>query len=136
MTNTHNLLETVRLASDQAISDCRTIAEVLIDPAGAGLKDFWEEQGCEWLSTVILHVLFQVAREEHRRATLEDVQGFLSSFDKASGDVLNSMESYDHGREALNEAIRRGTARMRQRADNERSAVHLTGASRLQATCP
>ncbi|QFT29576.1 Conjugal transfer protein TraG [Labrenzia sp. THAF82] len=174
----YNPLAEVRMGTDHEIADCQNIAIMIIDPDGAGLKDFWMQEGYGWLSTAILHVLYRVQKEDDRRATLADVRAFMSMGQESKGSeskepesngtqsgpgpaqpqlaetsdepgeepatseqdtrvsdsferLLLDMESYDHGRDAVNAEVRLGAARMRKRADNERSGVHSTGTAQL-----
>ncbi|WP_119309766.1 type IV secretory system conjugative DNA transfer family protein [Cohaesibacter haloalkalitolerans] len=149
----YNPLEEVRIGTDYEIADCQNIAIMIIDPDGAGLKDFWQEEGYAWLSTAILHVLYRIKLQEKRTATLADVRQFMSigddesvgqtirelaekpsngeeddSFDR----LLRDMDAFDHaGRKIVNDEVRIGAARMRKRSSNERSGVHSTGTSQL-----
>jgi len=152
----YNPLAEVRIGTDHEIADCQNIAIMIIDPDGTGLKDFWMQEGYGWLGTAILHVLYRIKRQEQRTATLADVRAFMSigddeepnpiseeavaavakaafndqeddSFDR----LLKDMESYEHGRDVVNDEVRLGAARMRKRSSNERSGVHSTGTSQL-----
>ncbi|SFP14995.1 type IV secretion system protein VirD4 [Cohaesibacter marisflavi] len=149
----YNPLEEVRIGTDYEIADCQNIAIMIIDPDGAGLKDFWQEEGYAWLSTAILHVLYRIKIQERRSATLADVRQFMSIGDDESigqtvGELaakpsnaeeddsfdrlLRDMEAFDHeGRKIVNDEVRIGAARMRKRSSNERSGVHSTGTSQL-----
>src|SRR3546814_2312929 len=70
----------VRIGSDYQIADCQNIAQMIIDPEGKGLQDFWMKAGWEWMSAAILHVLYRVRHESggRRSACLADVHGFMS----------------------------------------------------------
>ncbi|WP_068317860.1 type IV secretory system conjugative DNA transfer family protein [Polycladidibacter hongkongensis] len=154
----YNPLAEIRKGSDHEIADCQNIAAMIIDPDGTGMKDFWMQEGFSWLSTAILHVIYRIQANEKRTATLADVHAFMSVGDdmdegvkdeeirrtiseRASGKqakeddsfdrLLRDMEAFDHKREAVNAEVRRGAARMRKRASNERSGVHSTGTSQL-----
>ena len=149
----YNPLEEVRIGTDYEIADCQNIAIMIVDPDGAGLKDFFEQEGYAWLSTAILHVLYRIKIQEKRTATLADVRQFMSIGDdesvgqtvselaaKPSGAeeddsfdrLLRDMEAFDHeGRKIVNDEVRIGAARMRKRSSNERSGVHSTGTSQL-----
>ncbi len=154
----YNPLNEVRLGTDHQIADCMHIARMIIDTSGTGMKDFWEQEGFSWLATAILHVLCRVRNEENGRvATLADVFYFLSVGDEEDGDdpeeqldklvkksprtkeddeegynrLMNDMVRYDHGDEQVNREVKRGAARMRKRAGNERSGVLSTASSQL-----
>src|SRR3546814_20068095 len=53
----------VRIGTDYQIADCQNIAQMIIDPEGKGLQDFWMKAGWEWMSAAILHVLYRVRHE-------------------------------------------------------------------------
>ena len=147
----YNPLQEVRIGTDYEIADCQNIAIMIIDPDGTGLKDFWQQEGYAWLTTAILHVLYRIKiNEQGRVATLSDVRKFMSIGDdseEALTEVLRKgfnakeddsferllidMETFDHGRDVVNDEVRQGAARMRKRAGNERSGVHSTGTSQL-----
>jgi type IV secretion system protein VirD4 len=127
-----NPLAEMRVGTGRDIADCQNIANMIIDPDGKGLKDYWQRAGWAWLSTAILHVLYRVQRDEGRTACLADVFGFLSGIGTEEADVdddgfvamLDDMIAFDHGSEAINHEVRRGATDMRRKAPQERSGVH------------
>jgi type IV secretion system protein VirD4 len=137
----YNPLAEVRVGTGHAIADCQNISLMIIDPDGKGIQgNFWREAGWEWLSAVVLHVLYR-AKREGRIATLVDVHAFMSvgddedetdvgeEDDEKKGNegfnrLLDDMARYDHGDASVNDEVRRGASRMRKRAHNERSGVH------------
>jgi type IV secretion system protein VirD4 len=143
----YNPLAEVRLKTDYEIADCQNIAAMIIDPDGKGLKDFWMQSGFDWLSAALLHVLYRIAKEEKRTATLADVQAFMSvgdddavfsnlGEDKGNPDegfnkLLVNMAMFDHGRKSVNAKIRQGAAGMFKRATSERSGVHSSAMVQL-----
>lgn len=137
----YNPLAEVRIGSDYEIADCQNIASMIIDPDGKGLKDYWMQSGWEWLSAVILHVLYWKRHNDDRTATLADVHAFMSvgnddEDEIASGDegfeiILDDMSRFDHGRESVNNEVRRAAGRMLKRAGSERSGVHSSASVQL-----
>jgi len=137
----YNPLAEVRLGTDYEIADCQNIASMVIDPDGKGLKDFWMQSGWEWLSAVILHVLYRIQRDNQRTATLADVHAFMSVGDDDGEDIeggdegfaaiLDDIARFDHGRESVNGEVRRAAGRMLKRAGSERSGVHSSATVQL-----
>ena len=131
-----NPLAEIRLGTDYELMDCQNIAAMIIDPEGKGLKDFWMQSGFEWLSAAMLHVLYRVAREEDRIATLADVNRILSAveFDQSTDRLENLLEymlAYRHGRSSVDKEVRRVAAKMHGRAQEERSGVHSSSLTQI-----
>ena len=131
-----NPLAEIRQGSDFELMDCQNIANMVIDPDGKGLKDFWMQSGFEWLTVAILHVLYRVGRRHDRIASLADVNYFLSGVE-FGGDkdrleaLLESMIEFDHGRESVDAEVSRVAAKMLGRAREERSGVHSSSLTQL-----
>ncbi len=131
-----NPLGEIRLGTDYEPMDCQNIAAMIIDPDGKGLKDFWMQSSFEWLSVAILHVLYRVKKEEKRTATLADANtilsaaAFLQMHDPLEA-MLDDIISYDHGRESVNNEVRRVASKMKGRAPPERSGVHSSSMTQL-----
>lgn len=134
----YNPLAEVRINTDYQVADCQNIANMIIDPQGAGLKDFWMKEGWAWLSAAILHVLYRIHRDSGgaRVGTLADVLEFMSvgddgelavegsNADESFKALLDDMQQYDHGDKVANSMVRAAASGMRKRAPNERSGVH------------
>ncbi|WP_341702094.1 type IV secretory system conjugative DNA transfer family protein [Ferrovibrio sp.] len=141
----YNPLAEVRLGTDYQVADCQNIANMIIDPEGKGLNDFWMKEGWAWLSAVILHVLFRVHRDTggQRVATLAEVLNFMavgedddlsvagSEADESFKALLDDMRQYEHGDAVANAVVRAGASGMRKRAPNERSGVHSSAKTDL-----
>ncbi len=144
-----NPLAEVRLGTGYEIADAQNIAMMVIDPEGKGLRDFWMKTGFGWLTAGILHVMYRIAAEDTRIASLRDVSLFLSAPTKtpAEGDVnvdeeglsrmLKSMIAFDHrlngqSREAVNKLVHTAAQEMLDRAGAERSGVHSTAIVELE----
>src|SRR3546814_11009316 len=76
----YNPMAEVRIGTDYQIADCQNIAQMIIDPEGTGLQDFWMKAGWEWMSAAILHVLYRVRHESGgtRTACLADIPAYMS----------------------------------------------------------
>lgn len=132
----YNPLAEVRIGTPYQIADCQNIAVMVIDPDGKGLKDFWMQAGWEWLSAVVLHVLYRVRHDTGgaRIATLADVHAFMSlggqeaddgaNADESFNAVLDDMTQFEHHDQHVDDEVRRAAGRMKKRASNERSGVH------------
>lgn len=132
-----NPLAEVRLDTGRDIADCQNIATMIIDPDGKGLKDYWMTAGFGWLTTVVLHVLYRVRRDDGRIACLKDVNLFMSAItddgegEDSFGDLLRDMMAFDHGAAHVNEEVKRGATAMLIKAPQERSGVHSSAATQL-----
>ena len=133
----YNPLAEVRLGSGREIADCQNAAVMIVDPEGKGLRDFWMQSAFEWLSGVLLHVLYRARRTDDRTATLADVHAFMSvgavgeagaspaaDAEEAFTRLLADMAAFEHGRAAVDAEVRRAAGQMQKRAPNERSGVH------------
>ena len=131
-----NPLAEIRIGTDYELMDCQNVAAMIIDPDGKGLSDFWMQSGFEWLSASILHVLYRVRIEEDRAATLADVNRIMSAAEfKEEGDrmmfLIEKMTKYKHGRDSVNDEIKRVASKMAGRAREERSGVHSSSLTQL-----
>ena len=132
-----NPLEEVRAGTPHEFQDCQNIAAMIIDPDGKGLRDFWMQSGFEWLSAAILHVLYRIRREEARCASLADVNAILSGSrvgddsEDVLEDILDDMIGFEHGREPVDDEVRRCAMKMKGRAGPERSGVHSSSLTQL-----
>ena len=133
----YNPLAEVRLGSGHEIADCQNAALMIVDPEGKGLRDFWMQSAFEWLSGVLLHVLYRTRKTEGRTATLADVHAFMSvgavggagaapaaNAEEAFTHLLGDMAVFEHGRASVDAEVRRVAGQMQKRAPNERSGVH------------
>lgn len=133
----YNPLSEVRLGTEHQVADCQNIANMIIDPEGKGLKDFWMKEGWGWLSAAILHVLYRVRHESGRQrtATLADVHAFMqagaedpeiaaSDGDESFKALLDDMTQFEHGDPVVDSVVRGAASGMKKRAPNERSGVH------------
>ena len=73
-----NPLAEVRTGTMRDVADCQNLANMVIDPDGKGLFDYWRQEGWGWLSVVLLHVIYKIRKEEGRVANFDDVNTFLS----------------------------------------------------------
>ena len=139
----YNPLAEIRIGTDHEIADCQSIAHMIIDADGKGLKDFWKEGGWEWLTATILHVLYRTQRYDGRTASLADVRTFLSgsadsdnegelSKDETGFDqMLNDMAQFDHGRESVDSEVRQAATDMFNSPSSQRMGLHSSAKVKL-----
>ncbi|MDP2699926.1 type IV secretory system conjugative DNA transfer family protein [Thalassospira sp.] len=156
-----NPLAEVRTGTMRDVADCQNIANMVIDPDGKGLYDYWRQEGWGWLSVVLLHVIYKVRKEEQRIACFDDVNTFLSGImtveppaeaiesarEGASKEtqatenamaaednfvkILNGMAAYDHGSSHVNKVVRGGANSLAIMAPQQRSGVHGNAKTQL-----
>lgn len=90
-----NFLNEIRIGTEREVSDAQNIANIIVDPAGEGLKSHWDKTSHVFLVGVILHALY-VGKNEGRTASLPDVARLLSNPDSGIVELLNEMLSYPH----------------------------------------
>ncbi|WP_020592872.1 type IV secretory system conjugative DNA transfer family protein [Kiloniella laminariae] len=137
----YNPLAEIRIETDHEIADCQNIASMIIDPDGKGLKDYWQQSGWEWLAASILHVLYYIRKTEKRTATLADVHRFMSighdndtqgmTGDEGFDQLCDDMAAFNHGRESVDEEVKRSAGAMKKKASQERSGVHSSAKVQL-----
>mgnify|MGYP003113721765 FL=1 len=154
-----NPLAEIRIDTERDIGDCQNIAQMIIDPDGKGMHDYWRQEGYGWLSVVLLHVLYKTRKEENRVACFDDVNTFLSGIstvkppadaleaarpgasaedrdDQMSAQdnfvkILEAMAEYEHGLKHVNTEVRRGANSLAIKAPQERSGVHSNAKTQL-----
>nr|WP_320194015.1 type IV secretory system conjugative DNA transfer family protein [uncultured Desulfobacter sp.] len=80
-----NPLAEVRINTNHAIADAQNIAQMICDPDGKGMKDYFTQAGYALLTGLILHVI--VSKQD---ATLADVVAEITKSDN-EGDVKNLL---------------------------------------------
>jgi len=78
-------LAEVRINTNHAIADAQNIAQMICDPDGKGMKDYFTQAGYALLTGLILHVI--VSKQD---ATLADVVAEITKSDN-EGDVKNLL---------------------------------------------
>ncbi|WP_152986736.1 type IV secretory system conjugative DNA transfer family protein, partial [Pseudovibrio sp. POLY-S9] len=121
----YNPLAEIRIGTPYQNSDCINVA--------TSLQSFWEPEAFLWLTSAILHVLYQVRDEEERTANLADVLRFLCSGvanghgEKREEDqfmkLLLHMENYQHGNEDADKEVRRAASRIRLHTADKRTDI-------------
>ena len=80
-----NPLAEVRINTNYAIADAQNIAQMICDPDGKGMKDYFTQAGYALLTGLILHVVVS-----KQNATLADVVAEITKSDN-EGDVKNLL---------------------------------------------
>ena len=111
-----NPLAEIRLSGSQAIADTQNIAQMICDPDGKGLKDYFSQAGYAFLTGLILHTI--VVKKE---AALSDVVAEITKSDN-DGDVKNLLYAIideDH----VNHLLRRFPGMDRKIAENIKESI-------------
>ena len=127
----YNPLLEVRKGPEE-IRDVQNIADILVDPDGAGLKDHWDLTAQEVLTGTILHVLY-AGRDKSLRGCLD----VLNDPRRSIEDVLNEMLDAEHDPSGdrgwqnpqtgeptkTHPAVARAARSLLNKSENERSSV-------------
>ncbi len=114
------------------VRDVQTIADMLVDPDGAGTKDHWDLTAQEVLAGTILHVLY-VRPDKSLRGCLD----FLTDPSRTIGTVLDEMLNAPHDpgltrgwhdpttgeATPTHPAVARAARSLKNKSENERSSV-------------
>lgn len=93
-----NPLEEIRLDSERAIADVQQVANMVLDPDGKGLTDYWNKAAFGFFGGVLLHCLITTLYEKGRAATLYDVSLMLEDPDREGGptELFREILATDH----------------------------------------
>lgn len=93
-----NPLEEIRLEGDRGISDVQQVANMVLDPDGKGLPDYWDKAACGFFGGVLLHCLITTRYHHNRPASLYDVSVMLEDPDRTGGprDLFEEIIETDH----------------------------------------
>ncbi|MDR3631433.1 MAG: type IV secretory system conjugative DNA transfer family protein [Desulfocapsaceae bacterium] len=80
-----NPLEEIRLDGERAIADIQQIANMVLDPDGKGLTDYWNKAAFGFFGGVLLHCLIKTRHDLSRTASLYDVSVMLEDPERAGG---------------------------------------------------
>ena len=112
---------------DNEVRDAQVIADILVDPDGAGAKwDHWQTTAHALLVGTILHVLYAEPVK-----TLAGVGAFLSDPDRKQSDTLKHMLRTNHLPGKPHPVVAQVARSMLNKADNEMSGVMSTATSCL-----
>nr|WP_320013105.1 type IV secretory system conjugative DNA transfer family protein [uncultured Desulfobulbus sp.] len=94
-----NPLEEIRLEGDRAIADVQQVANMVLDPDGKGLPDYWDKAACGFFGGVLLHCLITTRLQGNRQASLYDVSLMLEDPDREGGpkELFEEIIATDHG---------------------------------------
>lgn len=134
-----NFLDKVRPHDLGAVGDAMSIATLLVDPSSVGDWDHWKSTGFDFLSGLILHVIYErLAERPPRRASLADVAKALGDPKRPNAKLYKEMaenrwgqcdENGDWIAGIPNDKIAQAGQAMLDRADDERSSVHSVAAT-------
>jgi type IV secretion system protein VirD4 len=93
-----NPLEEIRLEGDRAIADVQQVANMVLDPDGKGLPDYWDKAACGFFGGVLLHCLITTRLQNNRPASLYDVSLMLEDPNRQGGprDLFEEIIATDH----------------------------------------
>lgn len=93
-----NPLEEIRLNSEKGIADVQQVANMVLDPDGKGLTDYWNKAAFGFFGGVLLHCLVKTRYDHGRAANLYDVSVMLEDPNRAGGptDLFQEMLATDH----------------------------------------
>ncbi|WP_031480048.1 type IV secretory system conjugative DNA transfer family protein [Maridesulfovibrio frigidus] len=92
----YNPLAEIRLDGPHAIPDAQNVANMIVDPDGKGLKDYWNKAAFGFLGGTILHCMILCRINENRHATLNDLSLMLADEDKEMTELFEEMLNTDH----------------------------------------
>ncbi len=92
----YNPLSEVRLDGPQAIPDAQNIANMIVDPDGKGLKDYWNKAAFGFLGGAILHCMILLRVTSGQHATLNDLSLMLADEDKEMTELFDEMLGVEH----------------------------------------
>lgn len=134
-----NPLEEVRIGTDKETGDIRNITEIVIDPNGKGIDEFWTNSGANLLEACITHVIYKGIRE-NLPANLKIVANMLTGMDpydpsapsKTLEEIFTEMASYSHYADGhVHELVASQANAMLNKPENERGSVISTMMSTL-----
>ena len=93
-----NPLEEIRLGGERAIADIQQIANMVLDPNGKGLTDYWDKAAFGFFDGVLLHCLIKIRHGQGRTASLYDVSVMLADPERDGGPkaLFEEMKETDH----------------------------------------
>jgi len=133
-----NPLEEIRLETHQAIPDAQNLAQMLMDPQGKGLEDYWAKAAFAFLGGAILHCLVMTRASEGRTGTLHGLAHLLADPERPIREVVEGMLALDHasvvpgdsGRE-IDLFVKAAARELLNKADKEFSGVVSTALATL-----
>jgi len=93
-----NPLEEIRLDGERAIADIQQVANMVLDPDGKGLTDYWNKAAFGFFGGVLLHCLITTLHDKNRAASLYDVSVMLEDPDRSGGptELFKEIKATDH----------------------------------------
>jgi len=93
-----NPLEEIRLSSERAIADVQQVTNMVLDPDGKGLTDYWNKAAFGFFGGVLLHCLIATLHDHARSANLYDVSVMLEDPNRSGGptELFKEILTTDH----------------------------------------
>ncbi len=91
-----NPLAEVRLDSPSAIPDVQQIAQMVMDPDGKGLEDFWNKSAFGFFGGALLHCLIKTLYQQKRPANFYDVAIMLEDPNRPIKELFEEMLAMEH----------------------------------------
>ena len=108
----------------QEVKDVQNISTMLVDPDGKGKPDHWSKEGDNWLTALILHVLYAEPDK-----SLAGVARFMSDPKRTLEQIIQHMLTCPHLGNDVHPVVAMGARDMLNKSENERSGVHSTAKS-------
>lgn len=91
-----NPLAEIRLDTPEAIPDTQLLAEMVMDPAGKGMDDYWSKAAFGFFGGAMLHCLIKTLFEKKRPANLNDLAIMLEDPERPVSEVFEEMLNMEH----------------------------------------
>ncbi len=129
-----NPLAEIRLDEQHEVADCQNLAQIICDPDGDGINDFFNESAYGLLTALILHVCY-VAKSEKRDATFGDLERWFGKKGESMKVKLENLLEFPHrihnGKKEAHPSIVSVAQINLNRAEKELSAIVSTADSKL-----
>lgn len=129
-----NPLAEIRIGTQHEVADCQNLSQIICDPDGTGITNFFDQAANALLTALLLHVCY-VAKSEKRDATFGDLERWFGnpgdSMDKKLESLLSFSHRTRHGRQEVHPVIAREAQSNLNRAEKELSAVISTALTKL-----
>ncbi|MDR1520535.1 MAG: type IV secretory system conjugative DNA transfer family protein, partial [Planctomycetota bacterium] len=121
-----NPLEDIRLGSAHESGDIRGLAQIIADPLGKGLEDFWSKSGADLLEACITHLLYNKLKKG-TPANMRSLGYLLADPKKTQARVFMEMAKNSHMPDGSpHPLVASQGAAMLNKPDNERGSVIST----------
>lgn len=126
-----NPMAEVRVGTSHEVGDAQNLATIVVDPDGKGLVDHWQKTSRSLITALILHLCYQMKREEGRQAHFGDVVRYFSQDSKSLQDTLQKMRDYQHLQDGPHPIVKETAQEMMNKDIRELTSVVSSAASYL-----